>query len=351
MIKPIPFEHSSIRKIAIFRALQLGDMLCAIPALRAIRKTFPHASVTLIGLPWQRGFVKRFSQYIDDFVEFPGWPGLPERQYEISEVMSFLSRVQQMSFDLVIQMQGNGYIVNPMCMLFGARYVAGLRKAEDYEPQEGLFAVMEEKEHEISRFMRIVEQIGGVTDGTELEFPILDEELHSYGRLVEKLNLRRGSYVCIHPGARDPRRRWDPCNFARVGDALVSKGYTVLLTGSQDEAEVLDEVERCMHVPVVNLVKQCGHVGIGELAMLIRDSCGLFSNDTGVSHIASAHRVRSVIIFSAWSDPDRWAPLNRNLHRVVLAEESKNIPYVLNTVISHIDIHCEDMKSTEKTIA
>jgi len=35
-------------------------------------------NVTLIGLPWARTFVERYSAYLDHFLEFPGYPGIPE---------------------------------------------------------------------------------------------------------------------------------------------------------------------------------------------------------------------------------------------------------------------------------
>ena len=59
-----------------------------------------------------------------------------------------------------------------------------------------------------------------------------------------------------------------------------------------------------------------GKTNLGAMAALLGRSAGLISNCTGVSHVASALKVRSVII-SMDGEPERWAPLNKNLHTTI----------------------------------
>jgi ADP-heptose:LPS heptosyltransferase len=104
-----------------------------------------------------------------------------------------------------------------------------------------------------------------------------------------------------------------PERFAAVADRLADNGYTVVLTGTADEADVVAQVEAAMTAPAVNLA---GRTDLWSLGALIECAQLLVSNDTGVSHIAAALRTRSVVV-SSGADVARWAPLDHDLHRVV----------------------------------
>lgn len=129
------FESKAPHNIVILRALQLGDLLCAVPSFRALRKAFPAARITLVGLPWAESFVQRFQAYLDDFVAFPGWPGLPEREPQIEQIPGFLAEMQARRFDLALQMQGSGGFTNPLIRLFGARQTVGFYLPGQYFPE------------------------------------------------------------------------------------------------------------------------------------------------------------------------------------------------------------------------
>ncbi len=111
----------SIKTIAIFRALQLGDMLNVIPAIRALRAAYPDAQITLLGLPWAEQFVKRFENYFNRFIHFPGYIGLPEQPFDEAAYQTFHQTIKNENFDLLLQMQGNGTVVNEMLLQWNAK--------------------------------------------------------------------------------------------------------------------------------------------------------------------------------------------------------------------------------------
>lgn len=319
------FPPETIQRIAIFRALNLGDLICAIPAIRALRASYPKASINLIGLPWMASFANRFNHYLDGFVSFPGTAGLPEQPIDLDAFTHFLHRERAADYDLVLQMHGKGSVTNPVVAMFANRGMAGYYERGEYCPDPGSFMPYPEGLPEIERHIALMEFLGIPANGRALEFPVAPAELTEAAALLGEHGIGDKPYVCIHPGARDIRRWWAPRKFAEVADALAAKGYAIVFTGTQEEHSAVERVRDLMSLPSSNLA---GRTELGVLGALIGRASLLVSNDTGVSHVAAATGTRSVVIFLA-SDPDRWAPLNRDLHQVVTPIESENVDHVL----------------------
>jgi ADP-heptose:LPS heptosyltransferase len=302
------------RKIAVFRALQLGDLLCSVPALRALRAAAPHAHITLIGLPWAASFAKRYDKYIDAHASFPGFPGLPEHPVDIGQIPGFIAAMQQQRFDVMLQMHGSGVLTNPLTMSFGAAHYAGFYLEGNYCPDPQHFMRWDEQQHEVTRNLQLMEFLGAPAQGEDLEFPLTEQDYRAL-QACDDLPAP-GTYVCIHPGARMLSRRWKAERFAEVADRLQEGGLRVVLTGASQEADLARQVARAMRTQALSMV---GKTDLGAFAALVANARLVVCNDTGISHIAAAVRAPSVVVCSG-ADPKRWAPLNARRHRVVFAD-------------------------------
>lgn len=313
---------TSPQRIVIFRALPgLGDLLCVVPALRALRRAFPAAQVSLIGLPGACTFVERFHHYLDGFIEFPGFPGLADQPPQLEDIPPFLTFVQKQHFDLALQMHGNGVVSNAITTLSGARLIAGFYVPGQYCPNPDYFLPYEEDESEVQRYTRLMAFLGISVENESLEFPLRVVDWQGLAALKETYNLQLNSYICLHPGANTPERRWPPERFAVIGDILAARSFQIVLTGSLKERALTQSVAQMMKVKPVDLA---GRTSLGTLAALLAASRLVICNDTGVSHLAAALTVPSVVIFTK-SNPKRWAPLNRTLHAVVQPNSGPHI--------------------------
>lgn len=306
-------QDDAVRRIAVFRALQLGDLLCSVPVLRALRRAYPHARVTLIGLPLSESFVRRFAHQIDDLIEFPGTPDLPEQAPCRGALPAFFARARARRFDLALQLHGSGERTNGIVRMLGAKRSSGFRpKGIDVDD----FVRWPEEGHEIDRLLRLVDHLGIERQGRELEFPIDDDERRDWRRIAQRHSLDPARLVLVHPGARFATRRWPVERFAQLADRLVLRGWQVAITGTADEAHLAASMRRAMRTGAADL---SGATGLGELGAAIDDCRLLVCNDTGVSHVAAGLGARSVVVASG-GEIRRWRPLDRSLHPMLAVD-------------------------------
>ncbi len=337
------------RRIAVVRMLQLGDMLVAVPAWRALRAGFPGAEMTLIGLPWAQSFARRYSGYVDRFVPFPGYPGIAEAPYDAERTNLFLAAQRAYGYDLVVQMHGSGGDSNPFALDLGARatagYYAGPCAPDGLEPA----APYPDDLPEVVRCLGLARLLGCPYLGGELEFPLDAADRAEAARLLAPLEPKNGPWVALHPGARPPARRWPPDRFAAVADHLMrDHGARIVLTGSPDEEETARRVaerlpypslphvgphrsslegegERDHSLPLPRTGRGAGAEGcldlagrtsLGGLGAVLARMDLFIGNDTGPAHLAEAVGTPTVRVFGP-ADPLRWAPLDARRHPIV----------------------------------
>jgi ADP-heptose:LPS heptosyltransferase len=277
----------------------LGDLLCAVPALRAIRAAEPSAHVTFIGLPAGQWLAERFPEYIDEWLSCNTCPGLPESAPDERAHRRFLRAARAERFDLAIQMHGDGRVTNGFTAALGAARWGGLRR-HDADPQDGLFAEVQPGRHEVDRCRDALRAVGIASHSSDLEFPVTAAD---EAELAAVLGTSPPSVAVVHPGASHPDRRWPATSFTAIVDHLTSRVGMVVVTGSQAEADVTATVAADALVAPNDL---SGRTPIGVLGALLAAARVVVCNDTGVAHLAGAVGTPTVTVF-ARADRRRWA--------------------------------------------
>jgi ADP-heptose:LPS heptosyltransferase len=257
---------------------------------------------------------------------------MPEGEPELEAMPRFLQRAHSAHLDLAIQMHGSGRITNQLITLLGARQTAGFYEPGEFCPDPKTYLQYPVDEPERWRHLRLMEFLGVPLRGDELEFPLGSDDWSELQALRERHHLG-GEIVCIHAGARKPERRWPVERFAAVADALAGRGYQIVLTGSSGEAKPVESLALQMRTTPVNVA---GKTTLGGLAALLASCRLLITNDTGVSHVATAVKAPSLVLFTA-DDHERWAPADRALHRLVLGAAAMPASLVLDQAVQQLE--------------
>lgn len=314
MREATPIRKEGVERIAVFRALNLGDLLCSMPALRVLRQAFPRARIALIGLESAHSLVERFHHYLDELIVFPGLECFPEQRAREEELPEFYGRMRARRFDLALQMHGDGTRSNEVVRRLGARLEAGFVPDAALE-RPGRWLRWPEGRHEIHRYLALLEHLGVPAGHDRLEFPLTAGDRLAAARLLARAGLEPERTVILHPGARLASRRWPLERFVSVGRGLSAEGWRIAVTGSAAEAPLTRALAAGIGARAVDL---CGATDLGQLAAMLERCRLLVCNDTGISHVAAAVGAASVVVASG-SDVARWAPLDARLHPVLHA--------------------------------
>ncbi|HEY8480445.1 MAG TPA: glycosyltransferase family 9 protein [Spirillospora sp.] len=277
------------RRVLVLRALGLGDLLTAVPALRALRRGMPGARITLAA-PAALWPLARAAGAVDALVPANGLRPLPRPR----------------PVDVAVNLHGRGPRSHrllaeppPGRLVAFACAEAGHTAGPAWDPGE----------HEVTRWCRLVAAHGFDADPGDLDLdpPAADSPA---------LRAAGSGAVVVHPGAASPARRWPAGRFAAVAAALRDRGERVVVTGGPAEAPLARRVVESAGLDAA--ADLSGRTGLADLAALVAGARLVVCGDTGVAHLATAFRTPSVLLFGP-TPPALWGPPDRAEHRVLWA--------------------------------
>lgn len=302
------------RVLVIRQHNQMGDMLLAVPAFRAIKEAFPAAEVGVLTAKINRGVLLN-NPYVDHLLTYGakdpfGMIGLVRnmrrRHYDLVIVLHTVS----FSFTSAVLglMSGARARVGSTSEPFGNTMSRSFYHLDLPLPTSGELAGMNEAEHNLYPLQAL-----GIH--TEDISPLLVPDDNNTAWANQFFSSHAADdrlTVTVHPGAGKTQNIWPPQKFAEVVNLLAEKVPINLfvLEGPRDARPVS---EFCQLVPAPLSVVR-GH-SIGDVAALMQKSDLVLCNDTGVMHVSSAAGARTLAVFGP-TDPVRWAPRCTNLHIV-----------------------------------
>ncbi len=285
---------SSGGKILVIRGGAIGDFILTLPAIAALRRQFPGASLEVLGYPHivqlavAAGLVDRAMP-----IEARSLAGFFARGGELSEELAdYFSE-----FDLIVS-----YLYDPdlifqtnvrLCSC--AQFIAGPHRPDEREalhatkvylkPLERLaiFDADAVPELRIARAPSLVQPVSDLPDDPTT------------------------ATVALHPGSGSSRKNWPEAQWVQLLEWLVHRTRSnLLLVGGEAEGERLQRLAAALP-PTRTRVAQ--NLPLANLASLLAACAGFVGHDSGISHLAAALGVPTLVL---WGDTVEavWRPPN-----------------------------------------
>ncbi len=305
-------------KILIIKLSAIGDVVQTLPALEALKKTYPDGEITWVveeaaagileGHPFiNRLLISRRKSWLrklrNPLTCLQGLGG----------IIGFIRELRDTRYDIAIDFQG----------LLKSGIVIGLaratRKVGFDRTREFSYLFLNERmpaydieRHALDRYLDVARYLGARDASPVCTLPI-DQERGTIRQRLAGAKLQGQKLVVVNPVARWKTKLWKEPNFAELADRLVKeKNAAVIFTGSSDDRVLIERIRSMMREESLNWA---GEITLKELAALASVSELFITTDTGPMHLAAAAGATVVSLFGPTA-PWRTGPYGRQ-HVVV----------------------------------
>jgi ADP-heptose:LPS heptosyltransferase len=266
-------------RMVVLRALNIGDLLVVVPALRALRRAFGGHEITLATSGRLAPLLEMIGG-VDRLLATSGLRPLPGPHRP----------------DVAVNLHGTGTQSNPVLDALEPRRRIGHAGPGWAGPawRTGV--------HERQRWCDLLTAHGIPADASDLLLRPPTTAPPVTGATV------------VHVGAGFGAKQWPVDRFGEVAAELHRAGHQVVLTGSAAERARALAAAAVARLPPDAVL--AGRTPLAELAALIGAARLLVTGDTGAAHLASAFRTPSVVLFGP-APIEEWGPPEDGPHRAL----------------------------------
>lgn len=306
-ITPEAFRDMRFARVLVVRQHnQMGDMMLAIPALRAIKATYPGVRLGVVTSTLNRGVLEHHP-YVDDVFTY-------DKRGPLGH-LALVADLRRARYDLAIVLHTVSFSFTSLMLAVLSR--AGVRIGSTSRaigdaltgsylnltlplPDDEALAHMNEAEHNLYPLRAV-----GITTDDIAPVIVPGEASQAWAKSAADSSWREGTVrLAVHPGAGKTENIWPAERFADVVNRIAKEREVslVALEGPRDQAPVAAFREACAVEAAVVRGRS-----ILDVAALMQLADLVICNDTGVMHVAAAAGARTLALFGP-TDPARWAP-------------------------------------------
>jgi ADP-heptose:LPS heptosyltransferase len=307
---------SDAEQVCIFRIGNIGDIVCALPAIASVRRAYPRARLTLLTSPGRKGLpgaaeVLAGSDSVDDL-----WVYHAEDIDTFGKRRMLLRGLRARRFDVWIDLPNNRTTVSRQLRDMAVAWMVRARWARGWCIDSLDWAAQAQSEYlpfsnEVERTMDIVRRSGFDAGAVSFGLGVAPGARERVEALFREHGIAPGHLVAIAPGAKRSTNLWDIGRFAEVGRELSALGHTVLVLGGESEAGACRRLAEQIGPAARTFA---GELSVVESCAVLRCCSLLVCLDSGVQHMAAAVGTPCVSLFSFWQMPGKWHPFgDRNI--------------------------------------
>jgi heptosyltransferase-2 len=287
--------RQSIKRLLVRSTNWIGDAVMTTPAVRAIRRNFPDARISLLAKPWVAP-VFAHSPHVDEIIVYDAMG----RHRGALGPLRLARDLHRQGFDAAILLQN---AIEAALIAFMARipvrigFDTDARRLLLTHPVRCTKAI--KAIHQTGYYLKILEGVGLATWEQSLELHLGEADRRQALRILASHGIEGGRpLIGLNPSATfGPAKQWFPERYAALGERLHRRyDAAIVIFGGPADRDLGQSITGMMACPVIDL---SGRTSLGE-AMALIDRCSAFvTNDSGLMHVAAALDTPLVAIFGS----------------------------------------------------